>query len=127
MNQVKKMRDKLFDLSVGAFVRAKLAWESNSSLLLLAAGFVILFHGYTKGSLAYAADGDGDRWGSVCSKIMTELEGDLGSLLTACAGIGAVCAAAMGGFKMAWTLIVVSVGSFVLGEYYQIFFNECSG
>ncbi len=125
MNQVKKMRDKLFDLSVGAFVRAKLALEDNSSLLLLAAGLVILFHGYTKGSLAYAATGD--RWGSVCNKIMTELEGDLGSLLTACAGIGAVCAAAMGGFKMAWTLIVVSVGSFVLGEYYQIFFNECSG
>lgn len=62
----------------------------------------------------------------VCLKIVNAIEGPLGALLTACAGVGAICAAAMGGFKMAWTLLVTSVGSFILQSYIHFWFNVCN-
>ncbi len=53
----------------------------------------------------------------VCKKAMDYLEGDFGALLTALAGIGAIIASAVGGFKVAWSLIVVAVGCFILRNF----------
>ena len=62
------------------------------------------------------------KYGLICRKILTLLEDDLGALLTAMAGLGAIIASVMGGFKMAWSLLVVSIGSFVLRAYKEYWF-----
>ncbi|MCB0323776.1 MAG: hypothetical protein KDD69_09395, partial [Bdellovibrionales bacterium] len=68
----------------------------------------------------------GEKFRDVCGKITTALDsGNLGSLLAALAGIGAIVASAMGGFKAAWALLVVSVGSFILRTYIEMWFAEC--
>ena len=72
-------------------------------------------------ALAY----NGEKYAEVCRGVLGILGGDFGSLLTAAAGVGAIVAAATGGFKAAWTLIVVAIGSFVLKEYTEIWFNPC--
>ena len=78
---------------------------------------------------AFAQGGyDGKKFGDICEKTFGYLEGGFGALLAAIAGIGAIIASAAGGFRLAWALVVVSVGSFILREYITIFFTGgCSG
>lgn len=65
---------------------------------------------------AFAQFDDG-KYTTVCQNAMKYLEGDFGALLTALAGIGAIVASAVGGFKVAWSLLVVAVGAFILREF----------
>ena len=117
---VKKMRSKIVNACLAFYVKAKFHAEEHASTLLFLAGFFLLF---TSVEDAFAF---GNRYGQICVAVLDMFENqNFGALCTACAGMGAICAAAMGGFKMAWTLVVVSIGSFVLREYYQIFFPEC--
>lgn len=58
-----------------------------------------------------------------CGALVLFLEGPFGALICAGAGIGAICAAAFGGFKMAWTLVIISVGAFILRSYISLFFG----
>lgn len=78
---------------------------------------------------AFAQGGyDGQKFGDICEKTFGYLEGGFGALLAAVAGIGAIVASAAGGFRVAWALVVVSVGAFILREYITIFFTGgCSG
>jgi hypothetical protein len=63
------------------------------------------------------------KFGGICNTIIEALATDnLGSLLAALAGVGAIIASAMGGFKAAWGLVVVSVSSFILKAYIDIWF-----
>lgn len=66
-----------------------------------------------------------EKYKQVCSKMLLLLASDFGSILSAAAGIGAIIASAAGGFKVAWSLIVVAIGSFTLGEYQEIWFQKC--
>lgn len=70
---------------------------------------------------------EGQQYGKLCSMILQELAGDLGSMFASIAGVGAVVASAMGGMKMAWSLVVVSIGAYLLQTYQEIWFNPCSG
>ncbi len=70
---------------------------------------------------------DGGKFEEVCDSILNALaDGDLGSLLAALSGVAAIIASAMGGFKAAWGLLVVSVGSYILKAYIGIWFDECT-
>ena len=60
-----------------------------------------------------------------CSRILGYIEGGFGALVATGAGLGAIIAAALGGFKAAWTLIVVSVGCFILRSYLTLFHGGC--
>lgn len=75
---------------------------------------------------AFAAE-SGEKYKEVCSGVIGLMQGDFGAMLTAAAGVGAIIASALGGFKMAWALIVVSVGSFILEGYVELFFDGCGG
>lgn len=67
-----------------------------------------------------------DKYGDVCSTIVKMFSDEsFGSLLASLAGLGAICASAMGGFKMAWALLVVSLGSYLLNAYIGLFFEQC--
>ena len=98
--------------------------RSANSALVLAGGFVLV-SGFT--SLAFA-EGDASGMGkytTACNYLLELIEGPFGALLTAGAGIGAIVASALGGFKMAWTLVVVAVGAFILRGYLTLFFAAC--
>ena len=108
------------DLCVRAAVRSREAFERHANLTLFLFGLALLYSGSS--DLAHADKGS---YGQACNSILSLVEGAFGSLITAGAGIGAIVASAVGGFKMAWTLIVVSVGSFILRAYITLFNGEC--
>ncbi len=60
-----------------------------------------------------------------CDRLLALIEGSFGALLTTAAGIGAIVSAAIGGFRTMWTLVVVSVGAFILRSYLTLFFAPC--
>ena len=72
---------------------------------------------------AYAFDDQ--RYKTVCQKVINLFEGPFGAMLTAAAGVGAVVCSAMGGFKMAWACLVVSVSAFIMRSYVTLFFDTC--
>jgi hypothetical protein len=71
---------------------------------------------------AYAGAGS---FGVACNKMLLLIEGAFGALVAAVAGVAAVVAAALGGFKMAWSLVVVSIGAFILRSWIQLFQGSC--
>lgn len=73
-------------------------------------------------SSAYAGSGS---YGQACNGILSLVEGTFGALITAGAGIGAIIASAVGGFKQAWSLLVVGVGAFILRAYITLFNGDC--
>ena len=91
----------------------------RSAQLILMLFLIILM---TPGS-AYTFDGS--KYQEVCSRTLDLLHGGFGALLMASAGVGAVVAAAAGGFRLAWALVVVAVGAFTLKEYQEIWFEPC--
>lgn len=73
---------------------------------------------------AYAGSGT---FGGACTKMLLLVEGAFGALVAAVAGVAAILAAALGGFKMAWSLVVVSIGAFILRSWIRLFQGECVG
>ena len=71
---------------------------------------------------AHAGSGS---YGQACNKLLGLIEGAFGALVAAAAGVAAVIAAALGGFKMAWSLVVVAIGSFVLRAFITLFNGVC--
>ena len=64
---------------------------------------------------------------AACDRILGYIEGGFGSLVAAAAGLAAIIAAAVGGFKAAWALLVVGVGSFIVRSYITLFLSPCGG
>lgn len=62
---------------------------------------------------------------TACSQLLQYIEGGFASLVAAAAGLGAIVAAAVGGFKAAWALLVVSIGAFILRTYIGVFLAQC--
>lgn len=60
-----------------------------------------------------------------CNILLAYMEGSFGALVAAAAGVGAIIAAAVGGFKAAWALLVVSIGSFILRSYLTLYNGAC--
>ena len=112
-------------------IRLTLEAEKHANLLLLVLGIGLIVSGSMELSLAQDAGGgeggDTERYDQACNRLLGLLEGPFGALVTVAAGVGAVIASAVGGFKMAWTLVVVSVGAFILRSYVTLFFKACGG
>lgn len=68
-----------------------------------------------------------DDFGEICKAVMTYIEGGFGALLAAGAGLGAIVASAAGGFRVAWALLIVSIGGFILRAYLSIWFGDGCG
>ncbi len=51
------------------------------------------------------------------------IEGAFGALIMVAAGLGAIVAACMGGYKLALTLLFVAVGAFILRSLVSLFFG----
>lgn len=118
--KISKITTRLSELATKAYVR----WESDQRLSLFVVGVGLLMFGLDE--QAYAANGTA---AGACSKLLAYIEGPFGALITAAAGIGAIVAAALGGFKVAWTLVVTAVGAFILRAYMSLWFagQSCLG
>lgn len=77
---------------------------------------------------AFVAAGGAPVFGNAvqaCSRTLGYLQGGFGTLVAAGAGMGAIVSAALGGFKAAWALFVVSVGCFIIRTYLTLFMTGC--
>ena len=142
-------REKYLSTSLSAYR----FFLKHSDIILCVVGVVIIIHGLDQ--LAHAAGaeaagngqrgdasqgsgggsraGAGNAGGSVingnavqaCSRNVGYIEGGFGTLVASAAGIGAIISAAVGGFKTAWSLLVVSVGCFILRTFLYLFLTGC--
>lgn len=101
---------------------AKASSHANTTLLIV--GVLLLVVGISQAAVAQG-NVYHPKYGIACNYLLGLMEGPFGALVTAAAGVGAIVAAALGGFKMAWTLIVVAVGAFILRAYITLFFAGC--
>lgn len=103
----------------------------NSSHIALAAGVALLTAGLSEMAHAqtqFEPGSGGLPSGTslqACNKLLQYIEGSFGSLVATAAGIGAIVAAAVGGFKAAWCLLVCSIGAFILRAYITLFNRAC--
>lgn len=118
--QVSGLKGVINTICVRGWLKSQQNLERNAELILFAVGIALLC--YSNAELAHAGSGS---FGVACNKVLQLIEGTFGALVCAVAGVAAILAAAMGGFKMAWTLVVVSVGSFILRTYVGLFNGEC--
>ncbi len=115
---------KFKEMSIEVSVRVLFFLQDEKKVEMIARLNLLLLAIFLYESNANAYDGE--KYGKLCSTILTELSGDLGSLFASIAGVGAVVASAMGGMKMAWSLVIVSIGAYVLQTYQEIWFDKCS-
>lgn len=102
----------------------------HQNLLLASFGLLILLGGASEVANAQLGGGGvgaprSGTAGQACNTLLGYMEGSFGALVAAAAGIGAIIAAAVGGFKAAWALLVVSVGAFILRSYISLFNGSC--
>ena len=97
----------------------------HSSNLLFAAGAVVLLGGIDTLAVAQTVAVADAKAKGACSLLLAYMETGFGALVAAAAGVGAIVAAAVGGFKAAWSLLVVSIGAFILRAYITLFNAGC--
>lgn len=112
------------------------------TLLCFAFGFLLLLGGVEEYSRAQGLPGANENYqigviqaggiGGVfgnptqaCSRNLGFIEGGFGALVASAAGIGAIISCAVGGFRSAWCLLIVSIGSFILRSYLTLFHAGC--
>jgi type IV secretory pathway VirB2 component (pilin) len=100
-------------------LRAYFISDNQKALIFLLGLSMVVF-----GSPENAHAGSGT-YGQACNKLLGLIEGAFGALVAAAAGVAAIIAAALGGFKMAWSLVVVAIGSFVLRSFISLFNGVC--
>ena len=106
-----------------SFVRMQGFLMNNAHAILFFGGIMLLYGGLQDLAMAYVGGGT---YSGACNGILSLVEGAFGALITAAAGIGAIVASAVGGFKMAWSLVVVAVGAFILRAYITLFNGYCN-
>lgn len=120
--------NKLHHACINSYFRITSWLDNNQCVLLFFFGISLLLVGTSEiasaqGGAGIGAGYNGDRFGDVCKHFLDSHRTGFGSLLTAISGLGAIVASAMGGFKAAWGLLVVSIGSFILNTYKDLWFN----
>jgi len=94
------------------------------SALILTGWFVLgLIVLMLSGADVVFAQYDDAQFQDICNRALSYVEGGFGALLASIAGVGAIVASAAGGFRLAWALIVVSIGAYILREYIGLFFT----
>jgi hypothetical protein len=109
-------------LCIKAVVKTRQFFEKHANVSLFFLGIALLFS--AGADVAQAGSGS---YSQACNGVLSLVEGTFGAMVTAIAGIGAILAAAVGGFKMAWSLLVVAIGSFILRSFITLFNGDCGG
>jgi hypothetical protein len=100
--------------------------EREAQILLFLIGLLVI--GVGLADTLYAQGGRGtnynpERINNAVNAVMTYLEGSFGALVMAAAGIGAIVSAAFGQYRACLSLMVVSIGAFILRSIMDTFFN----
>ncbi len=137
-----KICKKIKGLGDTLCVRAHVFMEQNPQQVLFALGVIALTLGVTELTHAQPSivdellgGGDDDFDDREIRKAVCQLfrliEGAYGALLMTVAGIGAIVAAAVGGYKAAYQCLVVGIGAFILRSMVSLWFgtnfNNCGG
>ena len=117
-----KMTERLSTAYQNAGISITLWAERNANTLLFWFGVLLVGLGTT--NLAHAQSNN-VLYYEACIRLLGLVEGPFGALVTVAAGVGAIISSAVGGFKTAWTLVVVAVGAFILRAYVSLFFGGC--
>ena len=115
-NNLQKIKGLYSDLCISLMIKAS---DTHKAMLFILGGIIFFA---VSAENAHAGSGT---FGQACNKMLLLIEGAFGALVAAAAGVAAIIAAALGGFKMAWALVVVAVGSFVLRSFITIFNGVC--
>ena len=116
-----KVIQKYNQICATASVKASSYAQKHANLILFTFGIVLV---HTAGvDIAQAGSGT---YADACNGLLSLVEGTFGAMLTAVAGVAAIIAAAVGGFKFAWSLLVVAVGSFILRAFITLFNGDCN-
>lgn len=115
-NRIMKMVGRIYSNSC---LRAYFLGDSQKAAISILGVAALLF---ASPENAFAGAGT---YGQACNKLLGLIEGAFGALVAAAAGVAAILAAALGGFKMAWSLVVVAIGSFVLRAFITLFNGVC--
>lgn len=108
-----------------SYVRGRVWCEQHQRALLFLLGVLLIADATTQFAEAAGFDSS-KKFKKICSSAVQLAEGQFGAMMTAIAGVAAIIASAMGGFKMAWACLVVAVGGFILRAYVGVFFEDCT-
>lgn len=93
-----------------------------SDLSLFAAAFLLVNFGAP--AIASAQATGGEVFQSATSKLLCYvLPGKFGAMISAFAGIFALVGAAMGAYRAAWALVLVSVGCYIAKDFVSVLFD----
>ncbi len=107
---------------IGAMQIAPTKRQAQVCLLLL--GLVILTAGSGLEAMAQNnSEINTDRIDKAADKLLKAIQGPFGALIMIVAGIFAIVCAAMGSYKVALSLLVISLGAFILRSIIATFFN----
>jgi hypothetical protein len=99
--------------------------EKQQQLLLFGFGIIALTIGLAGESVAQLTTTvNDDRVANAVNALLTYVEGSFGALVMVAAGIGAIMSSAFGQYRAALSLLVVSVGAFILRSVLATFFND---
>ena len=115
-----KVIEKYNQICAVATVKSSSYMQKHANLILFTFGIVLIYG--AGADIAHAGRGT---YADACNGLLSLVEGTFGAMLTAAAGVAAIVAAAVGGFKMAWSLLVVAVGSFILRSFITLFNGDC--
>ncbi len=115
-----KVIEKYNQICTVATVKSASYMQKHANLVLFTFGIVLIYG--AGADIAHAGRGT---YADACNGLLSLVEGTFGAMLTAAAGVAAIIAAAVGGFKFAWSLLVVAVGSFILRSFITLFNGDC--
>lgn len=116
-----KISLKQINRQYGEVCTTAFAWGASHAEVVGACLVAVFMLGQARD--AYAANNGNPL--KACVELLDYVEGGFASLVAAAAGLGAIIAAAVGGFKAAWSLLVISVGAFILRSYISVFLAAC--
>lgn len=132
MKAVKAPNTKFLTASAAVYSKTYLFVARHNTKLLLVAGLVFIHSGLE--GLSYAASGDVKNVdlkeiASAICRLYALMDKGFGALLMTVAGVGAIVASAMGGYRAATTMLVTGIGSFIMRSVVDLFFPgiNCQG
>ena len=119
---------KTFYGKVGRYIGAMQIAPTKAQMqvcLLLVGLFLLTVGTGIDSALAYGVDSteiETDRIDKAIGKLMKAITGPFGALICIVAGLFAIVMAAMGNYKVAMSLLVISLGAFILKSIVKTFF-----
>ena len=119
VKQVRQLKERLLEQLGGRAAARELLF------VLLGLGMLwVALGGEVSAQTAGTTHYNDIRISQAANAVLTYLEGSFGALVMVAAGLGAIISSAFGQYRAALSLLVVSVGAFILRSLISTFFND---